>query len=141
MTVTLKNGKYSSVSKKFPASIFVDKQPEVQWLDMAAAIKHCQAGIGIWGWASNDANSEPDIIMVCAGDVPTLESLAAVKILREQLPQLKVRAIHVVKLMTLQPKEEHPSGLTDQDFDTLLTNHFLTRHSRNQENIIFWTFS
>jgi len=101
--------------------IVAGKQPEVQWLDMEAAIKHCQAGIGIWEWASNDADSEPDIIMACAGDVPTLESLAAVKILREHVPQLKVRVINVVDLMTLQPKEEHPSGLTEQDFDTLFT--------------------
>jgi len=101
--------------------IVVGKQPEPQWLDMEAAIKHCHAGIGIWQWASNDRDSEPDLVMACAGDVPTLETLAAVKILREQLPELKVRVINVVNLMTLQPREEHPNGLSDDDFDTLFT--------------------
>ncbi|OUS15335.1 phosphoketolase [Gammaproteobacteria bacterium 50_400_T64] len=97
------------------------KQPALQWLDMDSAIKHCHAGIGIWEWASNDHDSEPDIILACAGDVPTLEVLAAVKILREYLPELKVRVINIVDLMTLQPPEEHPSGLSDHDFDTLFT--------------------
>ncbi len=101
--------------------IVAGKQPEPQWLNMEAAIKHCHAGIGIWEWASSDADSEPDVVMACAGDVPTLETLAAVKILREHLPELKVRVINVVDLMTLQPKEEHPNGLSDDDFDSLFT--------------------
>ena len=101
--------------------IIAGKQPEPQWLDMDAAIKHCHEGIGVWDWASNDQDSEPDVVMACAGDVPTIETLAAVKILREQLPALKVRVINVVDLMTLQPREEHPNGLSDRDFDTLFT--------------------
>ncbi len=101
--------------------IIAGKQPGPQWLNMSTAIKHCHAGISAWKWASNDLDSEPDVIMACAGDVPTLETLAAVKILREHLPELKVRLINVVDLMTLQPKEEHPSGLSDNDFDTLFT--------------------
>ncbi len=101
--------------------IVAGKQPEPQWLDMDAAIKHCHEGIGVWGWASNDQDSEPDVVMACAGDVPTIETLAAVKILREQLPEIKIRVINVVDLMTLQPREEHPNGLTDRDFDTLFT--------------------
>jgi len=101
--------------------IVAGKQPEPQWLNIDAAIKHCHEGIGVWDWASNDQEDEPDIIMACAGDVPTLETLAAVKILREHLPDLKIRVINVVDLMTLQPREEHPSGLNDHDFDTLFT--------------------
>jgi len=101
--------------------IIAGKQPQPQWLDMDAAIKHCWAGIGIWDWASNDRDSEPDVVMACAGDVPTLETLAAVDLLRQQLPELKVRVINVVDLMTLQPREEHPHGLSDKEFDTLFT--------------------
>jgi len=101
--------------------IVAGKQPEIQWLDMESAIKHCHAGIGIWEWASSDANSEPDVVMACVGDVPTLETLAAVKILREHLPELKVRVVNAVDLMTLQPREEHPNGLDDSDFDSLFT--------------------
>ncbi len=101
--------------------IVAGKQPEPQWLSMDAAIKHCHEGIGAWDWASNDQAAEPDVIMACAGDVPTIETLAAVKILREQLPALKIRVINVVDLMTLQPREEHPNGLSDKDFDTLFT--------------------
>ena len=88
---------------------------------MEAAVKHCSAGIGIWEWASNDQGGEPDVVMACAGDVPTLETLAAVDILRHHLPDLKVRVINVVDLMTLQDKEEHPHGLSHKDFDTLFT--------------------
>lgn len=88
---------------------------------MDAAIKHCTAGIGIWEWASNDKGGEPDVVMACAGDVPTLETLAAVDMLREHVPDLKIRVINVVDLMTLQPKEEHPHGLSDKEFDTLFT--------------------
>ena len=90
------------------------KQPQLQWLDMDAAIKHCTAGIGIWEWASNDKGSEPDVVMACAGDVPTLETLAAVNILREHVPDLRIRVINVVDLMTLQPREEHPHGVVRQ---------------------------
>lgn len=101
--------------------IVAGKQPEPQWLDMDGAIKHCHVGISIWEWASNDTDSEPDVVMACAGDVPTLETLAAVKILHEHLPELKVRVINVINLMTLQPKEEHPDGLNNNDFDTFFT--------------------
>ena len=101
--------------------IVAGKQPQPQWLDMDAAIKHCSAGVGIWSWASNDQETEPDVVMACAGDVPTLEILAAVAILRQQLPELKIRVVNVVDLMTLQPKEEHPHGLSDRDFGTLFT--------------------
>ena len=97
------------------------KQPQLQWLDMDAAIKHCTAGIGIWEWASNDKGSDPDVVMACAGDVPTLETLAAATILREHVPDLRIRVINVVDLMTLQPREEHPHGLSDKEFDTLFT--------------------
>lgn len=108
-------------SRDFVNVIVAGKQPQPQWLDMDAAIKHCSAGIGIWSWASNDQWSEPDVVMACAGDVPTLETLAAVALLRAQLPDLKVRVVNVVDLMTLQPQEEHPHGLSDHDFDTLFT--------------------
>jgi xylulose-5-phosphate/fructose-6-phosphate phosphoketolase len=101
--------------------IVAGKQPNPQWLDMEAAINHCNAGIGIWEWASNDQDGEPDVVMACAGDVPTIETLAAVEILRQHEPQLKVRVINVVDLMTLQPREEHPVGLSDKDFDALFT--------------------
>ena len=108
-------------SRDFINVIVAGKQPQPQWLDMDAAIKHCTAGIGIWEWASTDQGREPDVVMACAGDVPTLETLAAVALLREHVPDLKVRVINVVDLMTLQPKEEHPHGLSDKDFDTLFT--------------------
>ena len=101
--------------------IVAGKQPEPQWLGMDAAIKHCEAGLGIWGWASNDAGGDPDVVMACAGDVPTLECLAAVDLLRQQLPDLRVRVINVVDLMTLQPKTDHPHGLSDSEFDALFT--------------------
>jgi xylulose-5-phosphate/fructose-6-phosphate phosphoketolase len=101
--------------------IVAGKQPEPQWLDIDSAIKHCDAGIGIWEWASNDRGSEPDVVMACAGDVPTLETLAAVDLLRHNVPDLKIRVVNVVDLMTLQPHEEHPHGLTDHDFDALFT--------------------
>lgn len=108
-------------SRDFVNVIVAGKQSQPQWLDMDAAIKHCSAGVGIWSWASNDQDSEPDVVMACAGDVPTLETLAAVAILREQLPDVKIRVVNVVDLMTLQPREEHPHGLSDRDFDTLFT--------------------
>ncbi|GAB4353908.1 MAG: phosphoketolase family protein [Immundisolibacter sp.] len=101
--------------------IVAGKQLSPQWLDMDAAIKHCSAGIGIWEWASNDDGSGPDVVLACAGDVPTIETLAAVDILRREVPELRVRVINVVDLMTLQPSSEHPSGLSDRDFDGLFT--------------------
>ena len=101
--------------------IVAGKQPEPQWLDMDAAIKHCTSGIGIWEWASNDKGTEPDVVMACAGDVPTVETLAAVESLRHYAPDLKIRVINVVDLMTLQPQEEHPHGLSNREFDTLFT--------------------
>jgi len=101
--------------------IVAGKQPEPQWLTLDQAVKHCTAGVGIWEWASNDRGGEPDVVMACAGDVPTLETLAAVDLLHEHIPQLKVRVVNVVDLMTLQPHEEHPHGLTDHDFDALFT--------------------
>ncbi|BCX81752.1 xylulose-5-phosphate/fructose-6-phosphate phosphoketolase [Methylomarinovum caldicuralii] len=101
--------------------IIVGKQPEPQWLDMDAAIRHCTAGIGIWEWASNDQDGETDVVMACCGDVPTLETLAAVDLIRTHLPEVKVRVVNVVDLMTLQPPEEHPHGLPDKAFDTLFT--------------------
>ncbi len=108
-------------SRDFINVIVAGKQPQQQWLDMDAAIKHCTYGIGIWEWASNDRGSEPDVVMACAGDIPTLETLAAVDLLRQQVPDLKIRVINVVDLMTLQPKEEHPHGLSDKNFDVLFT--------------------
>jgi xylulose-5-phosphate/fructose-6-phosphate phosphoketolase len=101
--------------------IVAGKQPSPQWLDMDAAIKHCTAGIGIWEWASNDKGSEPDVVMACCGDVPTLETLAAVDLLRQHFPKLKFRVINVVDLMKLQPQSEHPNGLSDKDFDVIFT--------------------
>ncbi len=101
--------------------IVAGKQPEPQWLDMESAIKHCTQGIGIWKFASNDRGGKPDVVMACAGDVPTLEVMAAVELLRELLPELKVRVVNVVDLMALQPKSEHPHGLTEADFDSLFT--------------------
>jgi len=101
--------------------IVAGKQPGPQWLDMDAAVKHCAAGIGIWPWASNDQGCEPDVVMACCGDVPTLETLAAVQLLREYFPALKIRVVNVVNLMKLQHHREHPHGLSDTDFDTLFT--------------------
>jgi xylulose-5-phosphate/fructose-6-phosphate phosphoketolase len=102
--------------------IVAGKQPAPQWLGMEDAIKHCEAGIGIWDWASNDHNmQEPDVVMACAGDVPTLETIAAVSLLREALPQLAIRVVNVVDLMTLQSKDAHPHGISDADFDGLFT--------------------
>jgi xylulose-5-phosphate/fructose-6-phosphate phosphoketolase len=108
-------------SRNYVNVIVAGKQPTPQWLDMDAAIKHCTAGIGIWPWASNDKGGEPDVVMACCGDVPTLETLAAVHIMRHQFPELKVRMINVVDLMKLQPQSEHPHGMSDKDFDVLFT--------------------
>ena len=101
--------------------IVAGKQPAPQWLTMDQAVKHCEVGIGIWDWASNDARGEPDVVMACAGDVPTLEIIAAVALLRKHLPELKVRVVNVVDLMTLQPKDDHPHGISDAEFDGLFT--------------------
>jgi xylulose-5-phosphate/fructose-6-phosphate phosphoketolase len=108
-------------SRNYINLIVAGKQPSPQWLDMDQAIKHCTAGIGIWEWASNDRGGEPDVVMACCGDVPTLETLAAVDLLRQHLPELKVRVINVVNLMKLQPEEEHPHGLSHKEFDVLFT--------------------
>ena len=101
--------------------IVAGKNEQPQWLDIDAALKHCSAGIGIWEWASNDSGGEPDVVLACAGDVPTIETLAAVDLLRQHTPELKVRVVNVVDLMTLQPSEEHPHGLSNRDFDSLFT--------------------
>jgi xylulose-5-phosphate/fructose-6-phosphate phosphoketolase len=108
-------------SRNYVNVIVAGKQTQPQWLDMDAAIKHCTAGIGIWEWASNDKGTEPDVVMACTGDVPTIETLAAVDLLGQHVPDLKVRVINVVDLMTLQPEEEHPHGLSNWEFDTLFT--------------------
>ena len=108
-------------SRHYVNVIVAGKQPALQYLDMAAAIKHCTRGAGIWEWASNDQGGEPDVVMACAGDVPTLETLAAVHLLRQHLPDLKIRVVNVVDLMILQPASEHPHGMSDQDFDALFT--------------------
>jgi xylulose-5-phosphate/fructose-6-phosphate phosphoketolase len=130
--------------------IIAGKQPSPQWLNIDAAYKHCEAGIGIWDWASTDRSGEPDVVLACAGDVPTLETLAAVDLLRKHLPELKVRVINVVDLMTLQPAEEHPCGLMNRQFDALFTPdkpiifafhgypwliHRLTYRRHNHENL------
>ncbi len=108
-------------SRHYINVIVAGKQPALQYLEMEAASKHCSEGIGIWDWASTDQGSEPDVVMACAGDVPTLETLAAVDILRQRFPELKIRVINTVDLMTLQPQSEHPHGLSDKEFDTLFT--------------------
>ncbi|MFK5921074.1 MAG: phosphoketolase family protein [Verrucomicrobiota bacterium] len=106
-------------SRNYINVIVAGKQSQPQWLDMDAAIKHCTTGAGIWKWASNDKGGDPDVIMACCGDVPTIETLAAVMLLRQHVPDLKIRVINVVNLMTLQPQSEHPHGLSDKDFDIL----------------------
>jgi len=107
-------------SRNYVNVIVAGKQPEVQWLDIDSAIRHCDAGAGIWEWASND-DGDPDVVMACAGDVPTLETLAAVSLLRKHLPALRIRVVNVLDLMTLQPASEHPHGLADEHFDALFT--------------------
>ncbi len=104
-------------SRNYINVVVAGKQPEPQWLNMEAAIRHCTVGAGIWTWASNDQGVEPDVVMACAGDVPTLEVLAAVDLLRTHLPEPRVRVVNVVDLMTLQPKSEHPHGLSDPEFE------------------------
>jgi xylulose-5-phosphate/fructose-6-phosphate phosphoketolase len=137
-------------SRHYVNVVVAGKHPAPQWLSMDAAVKHCSEGIGIWQWASNDQRSEPDLVMACAGDVPTLETLAATSILRRELPELKVRVVNVVDLMKLQPTSEHPHGLNDSDFDSLFTTdkpvifafhgypwliHRLTYRRHNHENL------
>jgi xylulose-5-phosphate/fructose-6-phosphate phosphoketolase len=136
-------------SRQYVNVIVAGKQPAPNWLDMDAAVAHCTSGLGIWEWASNDKGS-PEVVMACAGDVPTLETLAAVSLLRERLPDLRVRVVNVVDLMALQPNTEHPHGLADEDFDALFTTdkpvifayhgyptliHRLTYRRRNHNNI------
>ncbi len=108
-------------SRHYVNVVVAGKHPAPQWLSMDAAVKHCSQGIGIWQWASNDQAVAPDVVMACCGDVPTLETLAAVSILRQRLPELKIRVVNVVDLMTLQPPTEHPHGLSDTEFDELFT--------------------
>ena len=108
-------------SRNYVNVIVAGKQPTLDYLTMDEAIVHCTRGIGIWDWASNDAGGEPDVVLACCGDVPTLETLAAAAILREPLPELKVRVVNVVDLMRLQPDTEHPHGLSDHEFDALFT--------------------
>ena len=108
-------------SRNYINVIVASKHPRPQWLTMDQAVKHCTQGIGIWQWASNDQGVEPDVVMACCGDTPTLETLAAVTILRKYLPDLKIRVVNVVDLMKLQPHTEHPHGLTDEDYDALFT--------------------
>ncbi|HWX37424.1 MAG TPA: phosphoketolase family protein [Steroidobacteraceae bacterium] len=137
-------------SRHYVNVVVAGKHPAPQWLSMDAAVKHCSEGIGIWQWASNDSQAEPDLVMACAGDVPTLETLAAVSILHRQLPELMVRVVNVVDQMKLQPPSEHPHGLNDNDFDSLFTRdkpvifafhgypwliHRLTYRRHNHENL------
>jgi xylulose-5-phosphate/fructose-6-phosphate phosphoketolase len=137
-------------SRHYVNVIVAGKQPALQWLDMKAAVRHCASGIGIWNWASNDQDGEPDVVMACAGDVPTLETLAAVDLLRRQFKDLKIRVVNVVDLMTLQPASEHPHGLSDPDFDSIFTTdkpiifayhgypwliHRLTYRRKNHDNL------
>jgi xylulose-5-phosphate/fructose-6-phosphate phosphoketolase len=137
-------------SRHYVNVIVAGKQPALQYLNMQSAIQHCTAGIGIWDWASNDQGAEPDVVMACAGDIPTLEALAAVDLLRQHFPDLGVRFINVVDLMTLQPPSEHPHGLPDAQFDSMFTIdkpiifafhgypwlvHRLTYRRKNHENL------
>jgi xylulose-5-phosphate/fructose-6-phosphate phosphoketolase len=108
-------------SRHYVNVIVAGKQPALQWLDMESAIEHCTTGIGIWEWASTDNGAEPDVVMACAGDVPTLETLAAVDLLRQHFPDVRIRVVNVVDLMTIQPSTEHPHGLSDLDFDSMFT--------------------
>jgi xylulose-5-phosphate/fructose-6-phosphate phosphoketolase len=135
-------------SKNYINLIVAGKQPEWQWLNVDSAAQHCTAGAGIWRWASNDAG-DPDVVMACAGDVPTLETLAAVTLLRDYVPDIRIRVVNVVDLMVLEPQSEHPHGLSDRDFDEMFTTdrpvifafhgyptliHRLTYRRRNHEN-------
>jgi xylulose-5-phosphate/fructose-6-phosphate phosphoketolase len=114
-------GSHCLRSRNYVNLIIAGKQPAPVWLNMDAAIKHCTVGLGIWEWASNEGDGDPDVVMACCGDVPTLETLAAVSLLREQVPDLKIRVVNVVDLMALQPVSEHPHGIPDEDFDRMFT--------------------
>jgi xylulose-5-phosphate/fructose-6-phosphate phosphoketolase len=137
-------------SRNYVNVIVAGKQPALQYLDMDAAVKHCTAGVGIWEWASNDQGGEPDVVMACCGDIPTLETLAAVDFLRHNLRDIRIRVVNVVDLMTLQPQSEHPHGLSDRDFDAIFTTdkpvvfafhaypyliHRLTYRRKNHDNL------
>jgi xylulose-5-phosphate/fructose-6-phosphate phosphoketolase len=137
-------------SRNYVNVIVAGKQPALQWLDMDSAIRHCTTGIGIWGWASTDQGTEPDAVMACAGDVPTLETLAAVALLRKHFTDIKIRVVNVVDLMTLQSASEHPHGISDREFDSMFTTdkpiifayhgypwlvHRLTYRRRNHDNL------
>jgi xylulose-5-phosphate/fructose-6-phosphate phosphoketolase len=108
-------------SRDYVNVIVAGKQPALDYLSMDDAILHCTRGLGIWDWASNDEGGEPDVVLACAGDIPTLEAVAAAALLRERLPDLKVRVVNVVDLMRLQPESEHPHGLSDREFDSIFT--------------------
>jgi xylulose-5-phosphate/fructose-6-phosphate phosphoketolase len=108
-------------SRHYVNVIVAGKQPALQWLDMESAIRHCTTGVGIWDWASNDQGGEPDAVIASAGDVPTLEALAAVDLLRQHFPDIRIRFVNVVDLMILQPSNEHPHGLSDYEFDSIFT--------------------
>ena len=108
-------------SRHYVNVIVAGKQPQHDWLSMDDAIEHCTRGLGIWEFASNDKGENPDVVMACCGDVPTLETLAAVQILNARLPDLKIRVVNVVDLMRLEPASEHPHGLSDTEFDTIFT--------------------
>jgi len=108
-------------SRNYVNVIVAGKQPALQYLNMDQAVRHCTIGLGIWEFASNDAGAEPDVVMACAGDIPTLETLAAVDWLRQRIPGLKIRVVNVVDLMTLQPPTEHPHGISGKEYDSLFT--------------------
>jgi xylulose-5-phosphate/fructose-6-phosphate phosphoketolase len=135
-------------SRNYINLIIAGKQPEWQWLDIESAVRHCTVGAGVWRWASND-DGDPDVVMACAGDVPTVETLAAVTLLREQHPDIRIRVVNVVDLLALQPQDQHPHGLEAQDFDEMFTTdrpvifafhgypgivHKLTYNRRNHDN-------
>ena len=109
-------------SRNYVNVIVAGKQPALQYLDMQSAVEHCTAGLGIWEWASTDKEVEPDVVMACAGDIPTLETLAAVDLLRQNFPDIKIRVVNVIDLMTLQTSSEHPHGLADSEFDSIFTS-------------------
>jgi xylulose-5-phosphate/fructose-6-phosphate phosphoketolase len=137
-------------SRNYVNVIVAGKQPGLQYLDMKSAVEHCTAGIGIWEWACTDRGAEPDVVMACAGDVPTLETLAAVDLLRQHFPDIKIRVVNVVDLMTLQTAAEHPHGLPDSEFNSMFTSdrpvifayhgypaliHRLTYRRKNHDNL------
>jgi len=137
-------------SRNYVNVMVAGKQPALNYLPMDDAIAHCTRGLGIWDWASSDAGSEPDVVLACAGDVPTLEVLAAADLIRQHLPELRVRVVNVVDLMRLQPPSEHPHGLADAEFDDIFTSdrpvifayhgypwlvHRLTYRRRNHDNL------